>query len=164
MGVTEDINTFASIYHNNKNVTISCIVYNNVNNKGVSNYSYNDKREGNIVNYKGQKSGYNDKYMVSRKTLYLEKDKSQEYRYVGLVTDVNLIQRNPGKIPDDYELTLDLNYIHNGYKSGDLLYHIDDLPKGKGSYWCKRSSLRRLGMKDKGNMLYGIIRTTPLFT
>ena len=98
MGVTEDINTFASIYHNNKNITISCIVYNNVNNKGVSNYSYNDKRNGNIVNYKGQKSGYNDKYMVSRKT-FAEKDKSQEYRYVGLVTDVNLIQGTLVKYP-----------------------------------------------------------------
>jgi len=163
MGVTEDINIFASIYHNRKNVPITCVVYNNVNNKGISEYSYNDKRNGNIVQYKGQNSGYNDKHMVSGRTLYLEKDKSQEYKYIGLVEEVNLIQRNPDKIADDYELKLNLNHVHNGYKSGDILYHIDDLPKGKGSYWCKRSSLRRLGMKDEGNMLYGIIQTTPLF-
>lgn len=58
---------------------------------------------------------------------------------------------------NEFKLMIDKNYIHNNYKSGDILHYVKGLKKGKGSYWSKRSSLINLGFKDKGNMAEGII-------
>ena len=162
MGVTEDINIFASIYHNKRNVPISCVVYNNVTNSGVANYKYNDKREDTIVYYKGQKSGRDDHYIVGGSTLYLEKAKEDEYRYIGLVKSVDLIHRYPIGTPNEYKITLDLNHVHNGYKSGDKLHYVDGIPRGRGKYCFKNSSLHRLSLDGYGSFMSGIIKTNPI--
>jgi hypothetical protein len=164
MCVTEDINIFACIYHNKKNISISCVVYNNVKHTGISDYKYDDRRSDNIVNYKGQKHGRFDNCIVGGSTLYLEKDNEQEYKYIGLVTSVNCIDKTyiSGK-PNEYELILDFDYIHNGYKFGDKLEYVNEIPRGRGSGCFKKSSLWRLGLDYSGNMMSGIIKTSPLF-
>ena len=132
---------------NNDKINIKCVIYNNLN---IKNNTIND----NIVYYKGQKKGRKDSLIKSYKTLYLERHKIQEYKYIGLVTSVEKINDYPINL---FKLKIDKNYIHNNYKSGDTLHYVEGLKKGKGSYWSKRSSLINLGFKDKGNMAEGII-------
>ena len=153
MVITTDFETFVSIYHNKKDVTIDCVIYNNVYNKGTRT-KYHDKIIDDIVFYKGQTKGRKDKYIVPMKTLYLEKHKGNEYKYIGLVTHVDIVTRIP---INEFKLIIDREFIQNGYISGDNLNHINELKKGKGSYWAKRSSLLRLGFHDRGNMAEGII-------
>lgn len=163
MCVTEDINTFASIYHNKKDISISCVIYNNVNNLGVNEYRYNDKRKDTTVTYYGQNQGRFDKYMVGGSTLYLEKPKhSKEYKYIGLVTHVTCVRKTLHGQPNEYELKLDVNHIQNGYKSGDKLRYDKRFPRGEGRGRFKKSSLWRLSLDYGGNMFSGIIPTTPL--
>ena len=132
---------------NDNKININCVIYNNLNIK-------NNKTNDNFIYYKGQKKGKKDHLIKSYKTLYLEKYKNQEYKYIGLVTNVEKINDYPINI---FKLMIDKNYIHNNYKSGDILHYVEGLKKGKGSYWSKRSSLINLGFKDKGNMAEGII-------
>ena len=128
-------------------ININCVIYNNLNIK-------NNKTNDNIIYYKGQKKGRKDSLIKSYSTLYLERYKTQEYKYIGLVTNVEKINDFP---INEFKLIIDKNYIHNGYQSGDILHYVEGLKKGKGSYWSKRSSLINLGFKDKGNMAEGII-------
>tara|TARA_B100000287_G_C20449104_1_gene708746 strand:+ start:338 stop:826 length:489 start_codon:yes stop_codon:yes gene_type:complete len=155
MVITSDFETFVNKYHNNYNVKIDCVIYNNVYNKGIIT-KYNDKiiNDDDIVYYKGQTKGRKDKYILPNTTIYLEKHRGNEYIYIGLVTQVDLISRIP---INEFKLSIDKNHIQNGYQSGDKLILVDGLKKGKGSYWAKRSSLLRLGFYDNGNMAEGII-------
>ena len=155
MVITSDFETFVNKYHNNYNVKIDCVIYNNVYNKGIIT-KYNDKiiNDDDIVYYKGQTKGRKDKYILPNTTIYLEKHRGNEYIYIGLVTQVDLISRIP---INEFKLSIDKNHIQNGYQSGDKLLLFDGLKRGKGSYWAKRSSLLRLGFYDKGNMAEGII-------
>ena len=154
MVITTCFETFISKYHNHYYSKIECVIYNNVHNKGTR-IKYNDKIiNDNTVYYKGQTKGRKDKYITDMQTLYLEKHRGNEYIYIGLVTQVDLVSRIP---INEFKLSIDKNHIQNGYKSGDKLILVDGLKKGKGSYWAKRSSLLRLGFYDKGNMAEGII-------
>ena len=163
MGVTEDIHTFASIYHNNKDIKVECVIYNNVKNTGNSYYKYEDKREEDIVHFEGQKKGRDDHLMIGGSSLYLERiSKYDVYRYIGLVTNVELVERNIDA-PNIYKLRLDRNHIHNGYKSGDKLNYVDGIPRGCGKFCIKNSSLHRLSLTGEGSMMSGIIKTMPEF-
>lgn len=154
MVITTDFETFVSKYHNHYSVKIDCVIYNNVYNKGTRT-KYNDKIVNeNTVYYKGQTKGRKDKYIIPMNTLYLEKHRGNEYIYIGLVTQVDLVSRIP---INEFKLSIDKNHIQNGYQSGDKLLLFDGLKRGKGSYWAKRSSLLRLGFYDNGNMAEGII-------
>tara|TARA_B110000902_G_C14039174_1_gene487139 strand:- start:194 stop:643 length:450 start_codon:yes stop_codon:yes gene_type:complete len=128
-------------------IIINCVIYNNLNIK-------NNKTTDTFVYYKGQKKGRKDSLIKSYSTLYLERRRNKEYNYIGLVTNVEKINDYP---INEFKLTIDKNYIHNEYQSGDILHYVESLRKGKGSYWSKRSSLIKLGFKDKGNMAEGII-------
>lgn len=99
-------------------ININCIIYNNFNIK-------NNKTNDNFIYYKGQKKGRKDSLIKSYKTLYLERHKIQEYKYIGLVTNVEKINDYPINL---FKLKIDKNYIHNNYKSGDILHYV------KGSY------------------------------
>ncbi len=153
MVITTNFETFVGKYHNHYYSKIDCVIYNNVYNKGTRT-KYNDKIVNDVVFYKGQTKGRKDKYIIPMQTLYLEKYRGNEYIYIGLVAKVDLISRIP---INEFKLSIDKNHIQNGYQSGDKLFLVDGLKKGKGSYWAKRSSLLRLGFYDKGNMAEGII-------
>jgi len=51
-----------------------------------------------------------------------------------------------------------MNHIQNGIKSGDKLSYIESVPRGKGSYCYKKSSMIHLGFEPEGNLCSGILR------
>ena len=137
----------------------SCIIFNNINHTGLTkDYIYNDKRINNIVTYYGQKKGGMDKYIQANETIYVEKSKKQnEYTYIGLVESFTIQQMNGINL---FKLTLNMNHIQNGKKSGDKLSYIEGIDRGKGSYCYKKSSMIHLGFQPKGNLCSGIVKVT----
>lgn len=153
MVITTNYETFVNKYHNNYDIKIECVIYNNIYNRGTRT-KYNDKNINGMIFYKGQTKGRKDKYIKPMKTLYLEKHRNNEYIYIGLITNCDIVSEYP---INEFKLLIDKKHIQNGYKSGDKLEYLEELNKGRGSYWSKRSSLLRLGFYDKGNMAEGII-------
>tara|TARA_B100001094_G_C18063903_1_gene736457 strand:- start:700 stop:1185 length:486 start_codon:yes stop_codon:yes gene_type:complete len=156
MVITNDINQFIQRYHNkNETYNISCIIFNNIYHQGISNYIYNDYRKNNNLIYYGQKKGLFDKYIQKNKTIYLEKNKNEEeYTYIGIIENFFVFRENN---INRFHIKINKEYICNGVKSGDKLYYINTIKKGKGSYCFKKSAFIRLGLKIQGNLCSGII-------
>ena len=156
MVITENFEDFSSIYHNHKMIHIRCIIFNNK--YGIQHYRYGDHLDKDTLVYYGQKKGRADKYIVKEETIYLEKDKiSNEYYYIGLIKDFLVEKENNINNINKFNISLDRNYIHNGYKSGDKSKYINTIQKGKGSYCFKKSALINLGFKIQGNLCSGIL-------
>ena len=155
--ITTSFEDFVSHYHNSYQCNISCIVFNNINHTGLTkDYIYNDKRIDTIVTYYGQKKGRMDKYIKENETIYVEKSKNQnEYTYIGIVESFTIQKMNGINL---FKLTLNMNHIQNGRKSGDKLSYIEGIDRGKGSYCYKKSSMLHLGFQPTGNLCSGIVK------